>query len=181
MTIDSHTRPTSRTLTVAAGVAAAAFGLLTAVQIASPPQTEPFSRPSDYLIESLFCASLVAGTVAVALLHRRHRWGRWGRFGALAAVITGAGTALLAVVVGATLIHGGDALGVLFFPGLAAWALGGVLLAVATFRARLLPRPVAILFAAAVPLAGVIGEPAGPVAVAVLWGAVAYVGRRSRD
>lgn len=176
MTTDStlDSRPTSRPLVAVSSVAAAAFGLLTAAQIVSPPQTDPFSRPSDYAIEALFLASLVAATIAVVLLHRRHGWG-WS--GAVAAALTGVGTGLLAVVVGATLVTGRDVLGVLFLPAVTAWALGGVLLAVATFRARLLLRPVALLFGAAVPLAAVLGEPAGPVVLAVLWAAVALTGR----
>lgn len=176
MTTDStlDSRPSSRPLVAVSSVAAAAFSLLTAAQIAAPPQTYPFSRLSDYAIEALFLAGLVAATIAVVLLHRRHGWG-W--FGAVAAATTGAGTGLLAVVVGATLASGRDVLGMLFPRRSRHGRLVGVLLAVATFRARLLPRPVALLLGAAVPLAAVIGEPAGPAVFAVLWAAVAVTGR----
>lgn len=166
--------PTHRPLVAASWAAAALFAAQAVVQMASPPQSEPFSRPSDHLIEALFLAGLVAVTVAFVTLHRRHRdRPRWGRFGALAAAAGGGGTALLAVAVAATLMTGGTTLGAVFVVGLLAWVLGGILVAIAAYRAGLLPRPVAILFAVAVPLSDVIGEPAGPVAVAVLWGVVA--------
>lgn len=180
MTTDMHMLgSTRRELLIASWVTAAAFAASTAVQIASPPQTEPFSRTSDYLIEALFLTALLAATTAVVTLHRWHRahsgpdGSRWGRFGLVAAALAAGGTALLALAAGATLVGGGTTLGAVFVVGLAAWVLGGVLLAVAIYRAGLLPRPVAVYFGLAIVFSDLIGEPAGPVTVAVLWAAVA--------
>lgn len=174
--------PPVRPLVVAAGATVAAFGALTAVQIASPPQTDPFSRPSDYVIEALFLAGLLAVTTAVVMLHRWHRdRSRWNWFGLVATVVSGGGTALVAIAVAATLLSGRMVLGEVFLIGALAWLVGGVLLAVAAYRAGLLPRPVAVLFGVAMPLSGVIGEPAGPVTVAVLWAVVAFTVRRRAD
>jgi hypothetical protein len=173
-------RPTTRPRppVVASGIAGVAFSLLTAAQIGFPPQSEPFSRPTDYIIEALFLAGLVSAASVSVMLHRRHRSrGRWGRLGALGAALTGGGMGLLAVTVGATLLTGRDTLGMLFPLAFAAWALGGVLLAIAILRTRQLPRPVAVLFGAAVPLAAAIGEPVGPIALAALWISVAVTNR----
>lgn len=180
MTTDTYTLgSTRRPLLVASWTTAATFGASTAALIASPPPTDPFSRTSDYLIEALFLASLLAATAAVVTLHRWHRaHSRWGRFGLVAAALAASGSALMAVSVGATLVGGGKALGIVFVVGAVAWALGGILLAVATYRAGLLPRPVAVFFALAIVVSDLIGEPAGPVTVAVLWAAVAITASR---
>lgn len=179
MTIDNTTAITNRTMIVVSTGCGVTFGALTVVQAISPLQSDPFSRPSDYAIETLFLAGLLAVTAAAVVVHRWHAGTRWARLGAVASGLSAVGSALLAVVVGATLLSGGDALGELFLLGFAAWTIGSILLAVAAFRARQLPRPVAVLLGAAIPLSTALGEPFGPLAVAALWAAVAIsAGRR---
>jgi len=180
MTLHEPTvRPVQRALPAAAAAGSAAFAAQTVFQILAPPQSQPFTSPSDYAIEILFTTGLAVITVGVVLMHRWHTaTPRWGRLGAVACAVTAFGTGLLTVTTTATALAGRNVLDVAFVVGLLAWVLGSVLLAVAAFRAKSVPRPLAVLIGAAVPLATLIDEPAGPVVVAVLWGAIAWHTRR---
>lgn len=180
MTLHEPTiKPAQRALPATAAAGAVAFAAQTVLQILAPPQSQPFARPSDYGIEILFATGLAVITVAVVLMHRWHTaTRRWGRLGAIACAVTVLGTGLLTVTTTATAAAGRNVLGVLFIVGLLVWVLGSVLLAVATYRAKAVPRPLAVLIGAAVPLATLIDEPAGPIVVAMLWGGIAWWTRR---
>jgi hypothetical protein len=150
-------------------VSGVAFAGLALSEIALPEQRQPFAGFGDYLIEACFTTGLWCAAGAVLMLDRVHRRvSRWGWFGRASAIVYAAGTALLGVTTGATLINGGAALAALFLPGIALWLLGGVLLAAALLRARLLPRPLAVAVAAALPLTMAIGSP-GPVVLGAVW------------
>lgn len=170
---------TAAPLRVAAGVAGLGFLGLALAQLTLPDQVQPFTRASDYLIEYAYAAGLVAAVAATAALHRLHAAAgvRWGRLGAVAAAVFGLGHLSLALAVGATAVRGVHSLDAFFLPGLAGWALGGVLLAVATFRAGLLPRAAAPLFAAALPLTMALGD-LGPAVAGGVWLTVAALAPR---
>ena len=160
--------------------AAAAAGVLNAtlaaVQLIAPAQPaggHHFTRTSDYVIEILFAASLLAAACAVVLLARRHReLGRWGTFGIIAASAYALGTGLSGISSAATAARGVETLDVIQLPSIGLWLIAGLLMAIATVRARVLPVVVGLGFAAGLPAAMALGK-SGPLALAVLWGAVA--------
>jgi len=167
--------------------AAAAVGALStalaAVQLLSPAEPADghhFTRPSDYLIEALFAASLLGAACAVILLGRYHRQlGRWGTFGAIAAGAYALGAALVGISATATGARGVESLGIIQFPGIGILLIAGLLMAIATVRARVLPIAVGLGFAAALPAGMALGD-AGPLTLAVLWLAVAAALARNR-
>lgn len=57
-------------------------------------------------------------------------------------------------------------------PAIGLWLIAGLLMAIAAIRARALPVAVGLGFAAGLPAAMALGR-SGPLALAVLWGAVA--------
>jgi hypothetical protein len=167
--------------------AAAAVGVLNAalaaVQLLAPAQPADghhFTRPSDYLIEVLFAASLLGAACAVLLLGRYHRQlGRWGTFGAIAAGAYALGTGLFGISSAATAARGVETLDIIQFPAIVIWLIAGLLMAIATVRARVLPTAVCLGFAAAVPAAIALGH-AGTLTLAVLWLAVAAALAKNR-
>jgi hypothetical protein len=160
--------------------AAAAAGLLyaslAAVQLIAPAQPaggRHFTRTSDYVIEILFAAALLATACAVLLLARHLReFSRWGTFGIIAASAYALGTGLSGISSAATAARGVETLDFIQLPGIGLWLIAGLLMAVATIRARALPVVVGLGFAAGLPAAMALGK-SGPLALAVLWGAVA--------
>lgn len=153
-------------------VAGTTWLVFTAAQGLLPEQDQPFVRVSDYLLEALFAIALFAAAAAASALPALGLVDGSGRF-ARAAVRTHAlGLALAGVAAAHTLGLGRDALGPVFFTGLLLTLVGGVLLSVTATRAGVLPKPMALGFAAAMPLSMAIGA-WGPLTLAVLWGAVA--------
>jgi hypothetical protein len=142
-------------------------------QLASPGQTDPFSGPSDYLIQVLRALSLLltlAGFVALRFLFRAGGYrGVRGWTGFRAAVL-GQGAMLASAV--ASLIAGAPALGFLSVAGNLLLLVGLALLSVAIHRAELLPDWSAYLVGALA--MGVFGE-VGVVVVGLVWIALAYV------
>ncbi|MGI5286296.1 hypothetical protein ACQEVF_23560 [Nonomuraea polychroma] len=85
------------------------------------------------------------------------------------------GHALLAVPVVVTFVRGDnppEVLFTLFTPGLVAWLLGLVLMAVGAFKARRIPRAVAIALPATLPLTLALGDP-GVLVEVVTWAVLA--------
>jgi hypothetical protein len=168
--------------------AAAAAGILTAalaaVQLLAPAQPtggHHFVRTSDYIIEILFAASLLTTACAVLLLGRYHReLGRWGTFGTIAASAYALGTGLSGISSAATAARGAEALDIIQLPAIGIWLVAGLLMAIATVRARVLPIVVGLGFAAGLPAAMALGN-SGPLALTVLWVAVAAALARKRS
>jgi hypothetical protein len=158
---------------VAAGLLNAAVAAVQLLAPAQPADGRHFVRASDYLIEILFAASLLATACAVLLLARYHREsGRWGTFGTIAASGYALGTGLFGISSALTAARGVETLAVIQFPSIGLWLLAGLLMAIATVRARVLPIVVGLGFAAALPASMALGN-SGPVALAILWVAVA--------
>ena len=148
---------------------------------AQPGEGHRFTRSSDFLIEYQFAASLLLATVAVLALadaHRR-RADRWGTFGTAASVLYAVATGLFGISAAVTAIRGTESLDVIQFPAILLWLVSGLLMAIVTIRARLLPVIVGIGFAVSLPATMALGD-AGPLALAVLWFAVAATARHRR-
>ncbi len=161
-----------RPLALVAMLGGAVYVVSGAVQLASPEQTDPFSRTSDYLIEVLLAFSFLltlAGFVALHLRQAGSYSGPRGWTGFRAAVI--GQTAMLASAV-ASLAVGGLALGFLYNAGALVLLVGLALLSVATYRATILPHWSAYLVAA---LAIIVFGEFGVVLVGVVWIALGYV------
>jgi hypothetical protein len=164
----------------AAGVLNAALAAVQLLAPAQPADGHHFTRPSDYLIELLFAASLLGTAYAVILLGRYHRQlGRWGTFGTIAAGTYALGTALFGISAAATAARGVETLDIIQFPGIGLWLIGGLLMAIATVRARVLPIAICLGFAAALPAAMALGH-AGTLTLAILWLAVTAALARNR-
>jgi hypothetical protein len=180
-TASSATAVTGRRarLAVLAAVAAGVFNAaLAAVQLLTPAQPADghhFVRTSDYVIEILFAGSLLAAACAAVLLARYHQeLGRWSTFGMIAAGAYAIGTGLLGISATATAARGVETLAVVQFPAIVLWLIAGLLMAIATVRARVLPIVVGLGFAAALPATIALGN-AGPLVLTALWVAVAAV------
>lgn len=163
------------------GVFNTALAFTQLVSPAQPGEGHRFSRTSDFLIEYQFAASLLLTSLAVLALaaaHRRHA-DRWGRFGTVAATGYALATGLFGISAAVTAIRGIESLDIVQFPAILLWLVSGLLMAIVTIRARLLPIIVGIGFAAGLPATMAVGD-AGPFALAVLWFAVAASLSRSR-
>jgi hypothetical protein len=158
---------------VAAGVLNAALAAAQLLAPAQPADGHHFVRASDYVIEILFAAALLTTAGAVLLLARYHRrLGRWGTFGTIASSAYALGTGLFGISSAATAARGVETLDVIQFPAIALWLAAGLLMAIATARARVLPIVVCIGFAAGLPAVIALGH-SGTLVLTVLWVAVA--------
>jgi hypothetical protein len=171
-------------LAIPAAVAAAVLNAgVAAVQVLAPAQPAAghhFVRASDYVIEILFAASLLITACAVLLLARYLReFGQWGTFGMVAASAYALSTGLFGISAAATAARGVETLDVIQFPAIVLWLAAGLLMAIATARARTLPIVVGLGFAAALPASMALGT-AGPLALTALWAAVAAALARKR-
>lgn len=176
--MDATASPRTSTTLAAPAVTAAAALTLGVTQILHA-QTVPFASPADYVIEGAYALYLGVAVAAVLALRRVHRAlrhvhrpaGGWGRIGDAGALLYGLGHALVAVPVTTTFLLGHDApdpLGALFVPGIALWMAGLVPLAIACFRHGPVPRPVAAVLPATLPLTMALGA-AGPLVEALTW------------
>ncbi len=167
-----------RRLALAAMLGGALYVVAGVVQLASPEQTDPFSRASDYLIQVLLTLSFLltlAGFVALNLLFKAVGYrGLRGWTGFRAAAL-GQGAMLASAV--ASLATGSLALGFLYTFGVLVLLVGLALLPVATYRAAILPWWSTLLVAA---LAAIIFGEIGVVFVGLVWIALGYV-LRSRS
>jgi hypothetical protein len=179
-TVTERTTWLAITAAVTTGVLSAILAIVQLLAPAQPADGRPFIRPSDYVIEILFAGSLLTATCAVLLLARYHReLGRWGTFGTIAASAYALGTGLSGISSVATAARGAETLGVIQLPSVLLWLVAGLLMTIATIRARELPVVIGLGFAAGLPAAMALGK-SGPLALAVLWVAVAAALARNR-
>lgn len=160
----------------AAAATAALNAALAVVQLLAPAQpagSHHFVRATDYVIEILFAASLLATAWAVGLLSRYHRRiGRWGTLGIIAASAYALGTGLFGISAAATAARGVNTLDPIQLPAIGLWLAAGLLMAIATVRARVLPIVICLGFAAGLPASIALGH-AGSLVLALLWAALA--------
>ncbi|MFF4777819.1 hypothetical protein ACFY05_33835 [Microtetraspora fusca] len=134
----------------------------------------PFTTLADYLMEAAFALTLATGVLAVVALRAAHAAvPGWGRLGDVGAVLYGLGQALVLVSATVTLVTAEELPlpQALFLPGLVLWAAGTALVAVAAYRAGVLPRPVSVLLPASFVLMLVLGD-AGSLAPAATWAVI---------
>ena len=144
---------TVRPLALVAVLGGASYVLSGVVQLASPEQTDPFSRASDYLIGALLALSFLLTLAGFLALHLRQA-GRYGGprgWTGFRAATLGQGAMLVSAVV--SLAAGKLALGFLYVVGVFVLLVGLALLSVATYRAAILPHWSAYLVAGLVWLA----------------------------
>jgi hypothetical protein len=162
-----------RPLALVAMLGGATYLITGVVQLASPEQTDPFSRGSDYLTEVLLALSFLltlAGFVALHLLLQAGGYrGPRGWTGFRAASL---GQSAMLASAAASLATGGPALSFLYFAGVCLLLVGLALLPVATYRAGILPWWSTLLVAA---LATIIFGEIGVVLVGFVWIALGYV------
>ena len=161
-----------RRLALLAILGGASYVLSGVVQLASPEQTNPFSRASDHFIQGLLALSLLltlAGFVALHLRQAGNYGGPRGWTGFRAAFV-GQGAMLASAV--ASLATGRLALSFLYTFGVLVLLVGLALLPVATYRAAILPWWSTLLVAA---LAAIIFGEIGVVLVGLVWIALGYV------
>src|SRR3712207_3451770 len=162
-----------RRLALVAMLGGAVYVVAGLAQLASPEQTDPFSRASDYLIQVLLALSFLltlAGFVALNLLFKAIGYrGLRGWTGFRAAAL-GQGAMLASAV--ASLAMGSLALGFLYTFGVLVLLVGLALLPVAAHRAAVLPWWGTLLVAA---LAAIIFGELGVVLVGLVWIALGYV------
>ena len=163
---------TVRPLALVAVLGGASYVLSGVVQLASPEQTNPFSRASDHFIQGLLALSFLltlAGFVALHLRQAGNYGGPRGWTGFRAAAV--GQTAMLASAV-ASFLAGGSALSFLYTVGILVHLVGLALLSVATYRAAILPHWAAYLVAA---LAVIVFGEVGVVLTGLVWISLGYV------
>lgn len=168
--------PTRQTVpAVAAFTGAVLSAVAGAMQAVRPTDTDPLVDGGEHVMLTLVGLALVAWMPAYLALGRL----TGSRLGAGLAV---AGTALLAAAMTASNLNGED---YAWFPAIAVpanalWAAGSILLAVAAWRRRTLPRPLA----AALPLIWlasiVLSQLGGNLIAAAVWAAVAWLAFTNR-
>ena len=161
-----------RRLALIAMLGGALYVISGVVQLASPEQTDPFSRASDYLVQVLLALSFLLTLAGFVALHLRQAGSYGGPRGWTGFRAAALGQSAMLVSAVASLAVDGLALGFLYDAGVFVLLVGLALLSVATYRAAILPHWSAYLVAAV----GVIvfGE-LGVVLVGLVWIALGYV------
>ena len=162
-----------RRLALVAMRGGATYVLAGVAQLASPEQTDPFSRASDYLTQVLLALSFLLTLAGFAALHLLLQAGGYrgprGWTGFRAAAF-GQGAMLASAV--ASLATGRLAVSFLYAFGVLVLLVGLALLPVASYRAAILPWWSTLLVAA---LAAIIFGEIGVVLVGLVWIALGYV------
>lgn len=159
-----------------AGVLAAVCFVLTMVLMQISPVDFVYDSPTDYLHQVILLAAFVATIVAVVGLDARQRpLERYGRLGTIGTVITLVGYAIVTLVVMTGIGMGGRVFTEVRMVGALGVVLGGLLLGIATLRARDLPWWCGVLLIVAFPLGdfanGIVSGSEG-LLMALLWGSV---------
>jgi hypothetical protein len=156
----------------AAAVGAIASTVAGAVQAVRSDDGNPLVGTSEHVLLSLVAVALVLwipGYLALA--------GDTGRMtGRIGGWLSVAGTTLLAFGMTATNLHDQD---YSWFPVVAVpanlfWLLGSILLAVATWRARTLPRPLSIGVVLVWPTSIILSQAGGNLVTGIIWAFLAW-------
>ena len=148
---------------IVGGIASAVAGCIQAVR---HDDGNPIVNTSEHVLLALIAAALILWLPAYLELGRAS-----GRLGHIGGVVAAGGSALLAFGMTATNLHDQD---YSWFPAVAApanlaWLVGSIMLAVATYRTRTLPRPLA----AALPLVWVtsiiLSQAGGNLVAGAIW------------
>ena len=162
-------RLTTSPLALAAG---ALFAVTAAIDI---PHAQPddFAGAMDYVLEAVFCLSMLASVAATWTLLRsaasRPARTGWG--------VLGTGYTLLTFVTGATAASGGNVLGPVFGLGLLALVVGSLLLAGTDLAGRVTPRGAGLVTLVGLVAMVALGDGYGVLAWSAVWFAVAALSR----
>ncbi|WP_328469604.1 hypothetical protein OHA21_02285 [Actinoplanes sp. NBC_00393] len=162
-------RPVVGWLAAAGAIASAVAG---AIQAVRSDDGNPLVGTSEHVLLAMVAAALVFWIPGYLALGRLAGT-RTARIGAWLAV---AGSALLALGMTSTNLHDQD---YSWFPIVAApanlfWLLGSILLAVATWRTRTLPRPLAFALVLVWLTSIILSQAGGNLIAGVIWGFVAW-------
>ncbi|SHN46480.1 hypothetical protein SAMN05443668_11616 [Cryptosporangium aurantiacum] len=163
---------------LAAGLGAVASAIAGAIQATRPTDTDPLIDGGEHVGLTLVALALVLWIPGY--LRLTDGTSRVGRAGGVAAAI---GCALLAFGMTATNLHGQD---YSWFPAVAVpanllWLVGSILLAVGTWRARTLPKPLAAALPVIWLTSIILSQLGGNLIAGALWGVLAYRMATARD
>lgn len=158
-------------LAVASGVL---FAVTAAIDIPHH-QTDPFTRPLDYVLEAAFSLSLALAAAACWTLLRSAA----NRPAKVGWSLTTAGFGMLTVVTAATALTGGDVLGPVFGLALLAIAIGSVTLCVADALRSVAPRGSGAVMLVGLVAMVALGDGYGLLAWSAAWFAVAALAREN--
>lgn len=156
-----------------AGIVAGLGYLIQAIMGLFNPQTEVFSGTSDYILEVVFIAALVATIFALTGLHgfAQSRYGKAGTIGYWMATV---GTGLMTISAVATLLAGENSLGIAFLAGMLLALLGYVVLGIMTLRAGVLPLWGGLALIFGFPLSVFLSNFGGGIIFGLAWLGVGY-------
>jgi hypothetical protein len=159
-----------------AGVAAAAFLILSAILYLLSPVQRTYDTVTSYLYLGVTLAAYIAVIVALLGIHALHSGSpRYGRLGTTGTVLTVAGYAIIAVMTVISMVQGYASFQYVRLAGAGVMLVGSVLLGVVILRARLLPWWCGVLLIVAFPLGHFANALFGAVEnllLALLWGSV---------
>ncbi|MET0416434.1 MAG: hypothetical protein ABW022_10480 [Actinoplanes sp.] len=179
MTTTSTSTPTRTTLAGWAGIAGAVTSAVAgAIQAVRTDDGNPFVDPTEHVLLALIAITLVLWVPAYLALgrHTGSRVGGW-----LAAF----GCALLAFGITSTNLHDQDYswFSVVAIPANLTWLIGSVLLAVAAWRGRTLPRWAAAVLPLVWVTSIILSQAGGNLIAGAIWAVVGWflvtAGRRS--
>jgi hypothetical protein len=160
-----------------AGIAAGLGYIIQAVMGLIKPQTEVFSGASDYVLEIVFIAALIATLFALMGLHS-HAQARYGKLGAAGFWSALAGTFFMIISASATFAAGQNSLGIFFLIGLVLSFLGFVLLGISTSSSKILPAWAGLALAFGFPLSVFLNALGGGILYGLAWLGVGYYFRK---
>jgi hypothetical protein len=131
-------------------ISAGAMYALQGVILLFEPRTDEWST-SDDVVYSVFATAVLLTLVALLGLHSQHHE-RYGRLGLTGFCLSSIGLSCLFVTAVVRIVSGGEVLDLVFILGFLLAIVGYVLLGVAIFGARVLPR-----WSAPLPLVGALG------------------------
>ena len=159
-----------------AGLLAAALFVATMILMQVAPVDFVYDSPTDYLYQVVLLVAFVATIVAVVGLDARQRpHQRYGRLGTIGTVFTLIGYGIVTLIVLTGIVMGGRVLQEVRIAAALCVIVGGILLGVATLRARDLPWWCGVLLIIAFPLGDVanrIFAGSEGLLLALLWGSV---------
>ncbi|GID30578.1 hypothetical protein [Paractinoplanes brasiliensis] len=155
---------------LAGGVTSAVAG---AIQTVRAENFDPVVDRTEHVLLTMIALTLVLWIPAYLGLGRRAGT-RTGRIGAGLAAF---GCGLLAFGTTSTNLHDRDYswFSVVAVPANASWLIGSIMLAVACFRTRALPRWLAVATGLVMPLSIVLSQAGGNLLAGAIWGAVGWL------
>jgi hypothetical protein len=168
---------TARSGRLAAGYAAVAGGIASvvagAIQAVRVDDGNPVVGASEHVLLTLFALALLLWIPGYLALGR----GTGGRVGRIGGHLAAAGCGLLAVGATSTNLHDQDYAWfvAVAIPANAAWLFGSIMLAVATYRARTLPRPLAVGVAFVWVTSIILSQAGGNLLAGLIWAVVGWL------